>query len=393
MKICLIGCGCGPETLTREAAAAIEGSGLLIGSARLLREYGGGKVCVEAVTADAVAAAVQSASENSICILCSGDIGFYSGAKNILSCIKDEEIRVIPGISSVQLFAARLQRPWQDWQLCSAHGQECDAVGAVCSGQPVFFLTGGKNSPDALCRALEEAGLGSLRVAAGEDLGSKRERISFGTAAEFARRTFSPLSVLLAEPAPGRTRHTAGLPDSAFLRAEKVPMTKREIRAAALARLSPAADEVCWDVGAGTGSVSVELALQARSVWAVEQDEAALRIAEENRRKHGAWNLRLVSGTAPEALEAFPRPDAVFVGGSGGRLAEILRLIHAKNPGARVCVTAVTLESLHTSVNIIKELGWVPEICQVSVSRAAEVGSASMLLAMNPVFLISNTKT
>jgi len=387
MTITLIGCGCGD--LTEAGRAAIDRAGLLIGSRRLLEQYGAGRPRIEAVTADAVTAAIQSADAGQIAVLFSGDSGFYSGARLLLPRLEDYDVRVIPGISSVQLFASRLGRPWQDWLLCSAHGADCDVLSAVCRGRPAFFLTGGKNTPAALCRELRDAGLGFLQISIGEDLGTAQERVTVGSAAELAEWNYSPLAVLLVEPAPRPPRRAPGLPDGDFLRTEKIPMTKQEVRAAALSKLAVGPEDCCWDIGAGTGSVSVELALQGRAVWGVEREDAALAAAAENRIRHGAWNLRLVKGEAPDALAGLPKPDAVFVGGSGGRMPEILRAVHAANPAARVCAAAITLESVHRAYTTLRELGYATDVTQLSVTRGRAAGGLTLMLAQNPVFLIT----
>ena len=391
MSVTLIGCGCGMESLTVEAAVAVEQAELLIGADRLLAPWQGTKPCLEAVPAKDIAAAIERNVEKEICVLFSGDSGFYSGARLLLPLLK-EEPALLPGVSSLQLFAARLKEPWQSWRLCSAHGVSCDPVRAVCGGRPVFFLTGGETGPAALCRELTEAGLGFLKIAVGENLGGEEERVRRMTAAEAKDESFAPLSVVLAEAAPRLAPRTSGLPDDCFERAEKIPMTKQEIRAAALAKLAVGPEDICWDVGAGTGSVGIELALQAKAVWAVERNEAALAVAEGNRKKLGAWNLRLVSGTAPEALGALPAPDAVFVGGSGGKLREILACVHAANPAARICVSAIALETLQIALSTLKELGYETEICQIGVSRGRSAGELTLMLAQNPVWLITGKR-
>ena len=387
MTITLIGCGCG--SLTCEACAAIESAELVIGSARLLKEYGADKPQIEAVTVAAIKAAIDGADCKNICVLYSGDSGFYSGARLLLPELERHDVRLLPGISSVQTFAAKLRRPWQDWLLCSAHGVDCDAVSAVCRGRPAFFLTGGRQGPAEICRTLTDAGLGFLKVYTGEDLGTSVERITEGTAAEYAARAFSPLSVLLIEPAPRYPRRAPGIPDAAFLRAEKVPMTKQGVRAVILSKLAVSPEDICWDIGAGTGSVSIELALSCRAVYGAEREEAALHIAVQNRERFGAWNLHLIKGEAPDALAALPRPDAVFVGGSGGHLGEILEAIHAANPAARICVSAITIESLHNSYIALRELGFETEVTQLSVSRSRPAGGLTLMLAQNPVWLIT----
>ena len=387
MTVTLIGCGCG--SLTEEARASINDAELLIGSKRLLCDYGDGRPQTEAVTASGIINAIRSTDAENICVLYSGDSGFYSGARLLLPELGEYDVRLLPGVSSVQHFAARLQKPWQDWLLCSAHGVECDAVAAVCMGKPVFFLTGGKSGPASICRELTEAGLGFLKAYAGDDLGTERERISEGTAAEFSEKDFSPLSVLLVEPAPRPARRVPGIPDTEFLRAEKVPMTKQEVRAAILAKLAVSPEDVCWDIGTGTGSVAVELALWCRAVYSVEREDAALAVAEKNRIKFGAWNLRLVQGEAPAALSELPKPDAVFVGGSGGNLDEIVNAIHTANPAARICVSAITIESLHNSYTVLQALGYETEVTQISVSRSKPAGGLTLMLAQNPVWLIT----
>ena len=236
---------------------------------------------------------------------------------------------------------------------------------------------------------LTEVGLGFLKAYAGDDLGTERERISEGTAAELASKAFPPLSVLLVEPAPRPARRVPGIPDAEFLRAEKVPMTKQEIRAAILAKLAVSPENVCWDIGTGTGSVAVELALWARAVYSVEREAAALAVAEKNRIKFGAWNLRLVKGEAPAALSALPKPDAVFVGGSGGNLRAILGTVHTANPAARICVSAITIEGLHNSYTALQALSYETEVTQISVSRSKPAGGLTLMLAQNPVWLIT----
>lgn len=377
MKVMLIGTGCG-------SAADIQAD-YVVGSRRLLEGITARKD-IATRPEDIIKLLLCSGCEN-CAVLFSGDTGFYSGARGLLPLLHDQgiEAEVVPGVCSVQALAARMGRPWQDWALYSAHGAQCDPVAAVCGGKPAFFLTDGSNGPARLCQELTRAGLGQLSVSVGENLGFEGEAVSCMTAQECARKTFAPLNVLLAEPAPRYSRRSPGIPDEAFLRAEGVPMTKQELRAVILSKLAVGPEDICWDIGAGTGSVSVELALQCRAVWAVERKPEAFRLAQANREKFGAWNLRLVEGIAPDALGSFPAPDAVFVGGSSGDLPEILQAVRCANPKSRVCISAVSLETLHTGMTQLKE----PEITQIAVSQSKPVGQLHLLLAKNPVFLVT----
>lgn len=169
-------------------------------------------------------------------------------------------------------------------------------------------------------------------------------------------------------------------------------MTKQEVRAAALGKLAVGPEDVCWDIGAGTGGVSVELALQSKAVWAVERNQEALELLRANRKLLCAWKLRIVEGRAPEALDGLPAPDAVFVGGSGGELPRILQAVHDVNPRARVCVSAIALETLHTALTGLTALGYETEITQIAVSRCRPAGALHLLTAQNPVFLITGVR-
>ena len=395
MTVKLVSMGCGKETLTAQARKALEEADCLIGSDRLLREAPAllHVPRLKAVRGEEILSILRASGAKAPCVLLSGDAGFYSAAAGLVPMLEGEKIpfEVFPGVSSLQAFAARLHQNWQGWSLYSAHGRDCDPVTAVCQGRPAFFLTGGTLGSAELCGLLTRAGLGELRVDIGENLLCEGEGLYTGTAAECAQLSFGPLSVLLVQPAPRPPRRAPGIPDEEFLR-DKVPMTKQEVRAAILAKLAAAPDDVCWDVGAGTGSVSVELALQCREVWALEREERALALAEENRKKFGAWNLHIKAGEAPGSLKDLPAPDKVFIGGSGGNLREIVSAVSAANPKARVCISAIALETLHTALAVLEELGYEAEVSQISVSRARKAGQLHLLMAQNPVFLITGER-
>ena len=393
--ITLIGMGAGtPETLTAQSLAALRRADWIFGAKRLLEQLPAG--CTEhrkaLYKAEEILAWIAQTKAETPVVLYSGDTGFYSGAAGLLEQLRvqGQEATVLPGLSSVQLLAAALGRPWQDWKLASAHGCACDPVAACSAGQPVFFLTGGAETPDTLCAALVQAGLGKTAVTVGEDLGTAAQKITQGTAAEIAGQSFASLSVLLVEAVPGAIRRTPGLPDEAFLRGE-VPMTKQEIRAAALAKLGVQPEETLWDVGAGTGSVSVELALAAPRgrVYAVECEPDACTLIRKNREKFAAKNLILIEGRAPQALEALPAPDAVFIGGTKGGMAAVVDAVLAKNPHARICISAIALETLSAAIAALTAQGLSAEVTQIAVSRTRPAGRLHLLTANNPIFLIT----
>ena len=388
--------GGGQETMTAECAAAMRSARCILGAKRLLEHLPRG--CTDnriaAVRAQELLDAILG-QQGGCVVVFSGDAGFYSGARGLLPLLAQRGIpvQVLPGVSSVQLFAARLGRPWQDWELVSAHGVDCNVIGAVSRGKPAFFLTGGALGPGELCRMLADAGLGFLPVAVGENLSGPEEKITTSTAAELAGRSFASLSVLLAEPAPRFERRSPGLPDGMFVRGQ-APMTKQEVRAAALAKLGVGPSDVLWDVGAGTGSVSVELALSAPEgqVFAVECDEDACALVRENKRKFSTWNLQLVEGKAPQALAGLPAPDAVFIGGTKGGMEDIVGQVLAKNENARICISAIALETLSAAVTALEKHGLEADVAQIAVSRTRPAGKLHLLMANNPTFLITGER-
>ena len=394
--ITLIGMGSGtPESLTAQGLAALQNAGLILGAKRLLEQLPQG--CTEHRKAlyqpEDVLAALAADPEVDAALVYSGDTGFYSGAAQLLPMLRAFGIscRVLPGLSSVQLLAAAVGRSWQEWKLVSAHGCACDPV-AECltaGGKPVFFLTGGAETPASLCGRLAAAGLGDAHVLVGEELGRAEEKILFGTAQEFAQKQFASLSVLLVEHLPQPPRRVPGFPDEAFHRGE-VPMTKQEVRAAALAKLAVAPTDILWDVGAGTGSVSVEMALAAPmgQVYAVECDADACALVRQNQAKFAASNLTLIEGKAPEALQNLPAPDAVFIGGSKGNLQAIVDAALAANPQTRLCIAAIALETLQQGIAALAAHGLAAQVTQIAVSRSKAAGSLHLMMANNPVFLI-----
>lgn len=394
MRVTLASLGSGtPETITAECAAALENAACILGASRLLEHLPSGctRNRIAAIRPEELLAAILEQSGDCT-VVYSGDTGFYSGARMLLPLLREKGIptEVLPGISSVQMLSARLGRSWQDWELVSTHGTECDAISAVTQGKPVFFLTGGTLGPGEICGRLTEAGLGGLPVTVGENLCCPGERIVSATAEELEDCSFATLSVLLVEAVPRGLRRCPGFPDNTFLRGE-VPMTKQEVRAAALAKLAVRPTDVLWDVGAGTGSVSVEMALAAwkGKVFAVECSGEACSLIRANREKFRAWNLQIVEGRAPEALAELPPPDAVFIGGTKGGMEEILSSVLEKNANARICISAIALETLSPSLDALEKHGIEAQVTQIAVSRSRPVGKLHLLMANNPIFLIT----
>lgn len=405
-KVTIIGAGPGnPDLLSRSALDAIGIADVVIGAHRVLVgiDVPPDVVRCELVkTADIVAALTDAASWQRAVVVMTGDVGLFSGARRLVEALSGDarvDVRVIPGISSASYLAARLARPWQDWRFASAHGVACDIVAEAERAGELFLVTSGGEDPSRLSGELVQAGFGDARVTVAERLSYPDERITCATASEISGQTFDDLNVMLIEFAggsgsPSNSRWpyaSSGIPDELFIRGD-VPMTKQEVRAVALAKLRLTATDTVWDVGAGTGSVSIEAALIARagSVWAVERNATGVRLIRENADAFGCVNVHAVPGVAPEALAKLPVPDAVFVGGSAGELPSIVEAALENNSQVRLCVPCVTVETLTEACALLSGSRFKGfEACQVSAARAEAVGSHHLMKAQNPVFLVS----
>lgn len=406
--VTVLGAGPGdPSLLTVAASRALREADLIVGARRLLDDClpCSCDACLVPETSPEriVSTLADDDSWLSACVVMSGDVGLFSGARLLPDRLRDAlpgcEVRVLPGVSSAQMLAARLEVPWQNWTFASAHGVSCDVAALVREAPgPVFLVTGGAGTrAHELCARLVEAGLDEAFVSVGERLSYPDERVVSGAAEELAREEFSPLAAMLVELPPKRAASepwpwvTPGIPDERFARGD-VPMTKQEVRAVALAKLRVAPDDVVYDIGAGTGSVSVELGLLASrgQVFAVERDPAACGLIRRNAQAFGLANLTVVEGRAPAALDDLPAPDAAFVGGTAGGLEDILACLLRANPQVRVVVTCVTLETLAQATALLASPDFEGfEACQVSVARSDEAGAYHLMRAQNPVFVVS----
>lgn len=392
--IFIVGTGMGArDGMTVEAQKACEEAELLVGAKRMLEGFDGLlKAQFVSYQPQEIRAYVDAHPEyEKIALLQSGDVGFYSGAKKLYEVFAGEELSVYPGISSVVSLCAKLRIPWEDAKLVSLHGRDTNIIAAVKSHKKVFSLVG---KGESLCRLLEKLvhyKMADVRVTVGEDLSYLGEKIRTGTAGELAKENFRDLCVVLIENENAHPVVTHGIEDEAFLRGA-VPMTKCEVRIVSLSKLRLCADSVVYDVGAGTGSVSIEAALQVADgqVYAIEKKPEAAALILENQQKFAADNLTVIAGLAPEALETLPAPTHVFIGGSSGNLREILEAVLKKNPSVRIVINCIALETVAEALECLRALPVTDtDIVTVSAARAKEVGSYHMMMGQNPVYIIS----
>lgn len=394
-KITLAGIGPGgADCQTLEAREAMEQADLLIGSARMLaaaegipaehyEEYRAGKIR-EFIGANS--------RFHRIVILLSGDTSFYSGAARLKEELRGYDVTVLPGISSVSCLAARLGAGLEGTPCLSIHGRSCNYLDYLREYGRLFLLVSSPQDVETVLARLCRYGWKKARVSVGSRLTYPEERIITGRAQKLAEKEipWDPLSVLYME-APGSGRIPSGTRDEDYLRG-RVPMTKSEVRAVILSCLEPERGDVMWDVGAGTGSVSLQMARRALDgmVYAVERNQEAVGLIQKNRHRLRVSNVLTVRGEAPGILRALPAPDKVFVGGSSGNLSEILKKAWEKNPQARIVVSAITLNTAAACMDCMRLFPEHPaQITQIQASRARKAGSFQLMEGLNPVYIVT----
>lgn len=395
--VSVIGAGAGRKgSLTCEAADALAAAECVIGAERLLALARPDQARFAAVSAEAIAGHIREQKQFSrFAVLMSGDTGFYSGTKKLLPLLGFCDVRVLPGVSSLSYLCAALGSSYEDVLTLSLHGRDANLIPAVRGNRRVFALVGGENGAGRLIEELCENGLGNVRVSVGEKLGCPDGKVTSGRSEELTGRFFDALScVLIENDAPGSG--APGLPDEAFTRSGEgspvVPMTKSEVRAVIMSKLRLTPDSVSWDVGSGTGSVAVEMALAAPRgcVYAIERKPDACGLIRANAAAFGLTNVTAVEGSAPEACRDLPAPTHAFIGGSSGNMREIISLLLEKNPSVRIVATAIALETVAELSAVMGESGFTEtEVVSVNVAKARKLGPYSLMTGQNPVYIFT----
>ncbi len=348
--------------------------------------------------------------KRSIVLLASGDPMFFGIGRRVLSEFGTDTVEMLPDLSSVQIAFSRVREAWDDAYLMSLHGgpdpakrrrlpYEIRHIPALLRDHgKIAILTDRENNPSEIAKGIMSvAGFQGLKIFVCERLGYPDERITSGSPEEIAAKTFSEPNVVILlrrqEATDDRQWGVFGLTEGEIAHSRGL-ITKDEVRAVSIHKLRLPQRGILWDIGAGSGSLSVEAArlFPGLSVYAVEKDEEQLSHLEENKKRFGTADVVARRGEAPEALQDLPSPDRVFIGGSGGRLFGILQCVHEKMPRGIIVINAVTLETLNEAMQLLEENGFDAEIAQVSVVRSKLLNGQRQMAALNPVFVIRGEK-
>ncbi len=406
-KIHIVGIGDdGIDGMTAQARRLVESAELLLGPAScaavLPQPLAARLQSVSGL--DELVERIEAAGPRRTVVLASGDPLFYGTARYVCSRLGKDRFEVVPHVSSMQLAFARVKESWEEAFLANLAGQSIERVVERIRGADTAGLfTSEQWPPAAVARALLDEGIDHFQAYVCENLGSPDERVTQGSLGDIARESFGPLNVMilvrrtLAADAATTAGRLFGNPDECFLqsRPKRGLLTPAEVRSLALAELALGPASVVWDVGAGSGSVSLEAARIARdgTVYAIEMDPDDQQLIVENARRFGVANLQPVLGRAPDAWETLPDPDAIYVGGSGRDVAMLVEQAWERLArGGRIVTACNSIENLAAVHALLRARSSDPSYWMVNIARGVEQLDRIRFEAINPVFLIAATK-
>lgn len=413
-QLIIVGAGPGSaECMLHAATEAVAHAGYVFADQRFLKEIPHERKEKLGSVTSLPQRVRKKMEECEVAVVVSGDPLFYSLTKLLMREIPADFIRIIPGIGSLSYLAARCLRTTEQADFYSCHGRKVplsEIRFSFSRGRDVYILCDQTHGPDWFAAQLCEEGLSDLWMAAGSRLSYADERVIEGTARELSGMAFDPLSVVAlfgsslsekeraqngSEQEEGeQDRESILLSDRAFIR-DQVPMTREEVRWVILGKLQLHPDDIVWDIGAGTGSISVECARMLENfgggeVYSMERDPNALALIEQNRKKFGLDHLHVIAGDAREELARLPIPSSVFIGGSGGELKEILGKIERLGVGIRVVTSCVTMETIQEALLCYQEGAFTePDITQIGLSKGRKLGSYHLLEPAHTITLYS----
>lgn len=413
-EIILAGIGMGNENgMTKEVEQAVRDADILFGAERMLAHFSFKPKKYPYYRAQEIIPFLQQmqkeqekatlADERNIVVLFSGDSGFYSGCGALYAALETEihekrlcaSLRILPGISSAAYLAACTGESYHDAAVYSIHGKTlCNLANRLKKNPKTFLLTSGVQDINRIGKALLDAGMSACEMIVGYQLSYPEQRILHVSPAECVEMTENGLyTCLVKNPYAVNRRLTHGTADEQFIR-EKVPMTKEEVREVSICKLHLRENAVVYDIGSGTGSVAAEIAglSDEIEVYAVERNDAAIALIEKNREKFGLENIHVVKAVSPEGLTDLPTPTQAFIGGSGGRLKEILSVLWDKNRHMRIVITAVSMETICEIKEILSFYHMKDEeIVQLQINRAGKAGTHHLMRAENPIWICAFT--
>jgi len=335
-------------------------------------------------------------TDNEVSVLAGGDPLFFGIGERLLEVFPKDSIRIYPDLTTPQILCRSLKIPFYKVRVYSLHGRTFTKeafLREVAENQYLFVYTDMEQNPSFIAKLLIEEGFDRVVLHIGEKLGSHKEMIFSGKPEDFFEKKFLyPNSCLIENPEWGKAA-LLGFRKNEIIHKNGM-ITKDEVRAIILHKLRPHLRGIIWDIGAGSGSISLELAKLSPhlEIYAIEKNKDYCKIIEENCKKFKIPNVKIVCEEAPEVLDRLPKPDRVFVGGSSGKLRKIFHYLEGLTKTEILVFSFITLENLYEAYNFYKEKKIEPEILQVQVNRLKSLKDFLAFKAENPIFLLVVSK-
>ncbi|MGM7722937.1 precorrin-6y C5,15-methyltransferase (decarboxylating) subunit CbiE [Metabacillus sp. Hm71] len=368
-------------------------SEILVGGERQLsffQDYCGEKVVIKGGLSSLVTF-LEKEEERNIVVLASGDPLFY-GIGSYLA--KRLNVEIYPYLSSLQQAFAKMNESWQDAYIVSVHGRNMKGLAQRINGrEKVALLTDTENSPSVIARYLRSFFMNEYKAFVAENLGGDNERYAFYELEEMEHLEFSPLNIVILKKITDSKTWSFGIDDEEFhqRKPEKGLLTKKEIRTLSLSEMKLNQKSIVWDIGTCTGSVAIEACLIANEgqVYAIEKNDHDLENCRLNMQKFRT-DFTVVQGKAPDKLDEFPDPDAIFIGGTAGGVEEILSVCCSRlRKNGRIVLNAITIENLSQAVEAFKRNGFEVSITLAQVSRSKPILNLTRFDALNPIYIIA----
>lgn len=401
MAIHVVGLGIDPDTLPEIHEQIITTADVLVGGKRQLAAFD--ELDVETIPITAPLSSVfaaMSASYNArkeVVVIADGDPLFYGIGDRIIKEFGSENVVVHPNTATVQAIAARANVSWQNMRMVSLHGRNdfTPLFTALMQCDHVTVLTDDTNIPAFIAQRLLDRGISWFHVSVFENMGTDEEKFSNYTLEQASNLSFSRLNAILLERVGSPAQPLRlGIPDAEFATERKL-ITKRPVRAASLGMLELEPHNTMWDIGAGSGSVSIEAAhlLSKGAVFAIERKSERIDMIRENRTRFGAINVDVRHGNAQTTIEDLPTPDRIFIGGGLGSDNTLLApLCDRLQNGGIIVVNSTLLSSLEAAKNHFKATDWKYDVTMIQAAASSPLAGDIRLDSMNPIFIISAHK-
>ena len=402
-RINVIGMGMGPEDLTARHRRIIAKADILVGGQRLLEHFKDLPAKKKPIRKDIdsiIAFIKEKCKRQKIVVLASGDPLFYGIGHRLTDALGARNIRIFPNINSVAAAFARIKESWNDTRVISLHGRQNEGAlfRALESENKIAVFTDPVKNPAWLAKRLIEKEFLNFKMCVLEALGSDAERFRWYPLEKAAGMVFIDpnMVVLKRRPLkPGARRPVClGAPEARYDHHGGL-ITKSEIRVIALSKLRLATDHTLWDLGAGSGAISIEASLFIKKgkIIAVEKNPVRVKHIQDNKKQFNVQNLEIVQSVLPRGLSTLPRPDRIFIGGGGQDIKAIVSAA-AKyiKSGGRMVINTVLIPNLQDVLTVLDQLKFETDVIQVQINRSQQMPWAQRFEAQNPVWIISGIR-